>query len=87
MSGHHRLTARELLAYNVRRLRASYDWTQEDLADKSGMDRSFLAHVERQARNISLDSIERIAFAFEVPIAELFREMEKLAPRKRSTRS
>lgn len=78
-------SARELLANNVRRLRTAYGWTQEDLADKAGMDRSFLAHVERQARNVSLDSIERIAAAFAVPIAELFQQTEPTPPFRRRT--
>lgn len=84
MSGFSSIPARELLAYNMRRLRAAYGWTQEDLADRAQMDRSFLAHVERQARNISLDSVERIALALEVSIAELFREMDIVASGKGS---
>jgi len=86
MSGSPSSSARELLAYNMRRLRSAYGWTQEDLAFKSEMDRSFLGHVERQARNVSLDSIERIALAFEVPIAELFRELDSHQARKRTIR-
>ncbi|MGD7104403.1 helix-turn-helix domain-containing protein [Ralstonia pseudosolanacearum] len=58
----------------MRRLRAEQGWTQEELAHRSGLDRSFLAHVERCARNVSLDVIERIAAAFELPVADLFRE-------------
>ncbi|MCT7307140.1 helix-turn-helix domain-containing protein [Ralstonia wenshanensis] len=58
----------------MRRLRAEQGWTQEELAHRSGLDRSFLAHVERCARNVSLDVIERIATAFELPIADLFRD-------------
>lgn len=89
MSEHSQPSARELLAYNVRRLRAGCGWTQEDLAEKADMDRSFLAHVERQARNVSLDSIERIALAFAVPITELFRDIDTLMPpsRKRASRN
>lgn len=71
---HNRPNARQLLADSMRRLRAEHGWTQEELAHRSGLDRSFLAHVERCARNVSLDVIERIAAAFELPIADLFRE-------------
>jgi transcriptional regulator with XRE-family HTH domain len=43
------------------RLRAERGWSQEDLALESGFHRTFIAHVERKARNISLDNIERVA--------------------------
>ena len=67
------LTARELLAMNIVRLRREKGWSQEDLALEAGLHRTFVAHVERQARNISLDNIERLAVALNVPITALFR--------------
>lgn len=66
-------SARELLALNVLRLRNKRGWSQEALAMEAGLHRTFIAHVERQARNISIDNIERIATAFGVPIAELLK--------------
>jgi len=69
-----RFSARQVLAANMRRLRAELQWTQEELAFRSGIDRSFLAHVERSARNVSIDVIERIAIALSVSVQELFRE-------------
>lgn len=66
---HHR--ARQLLANNVVRLRAEKAWSQEMLAFESGLHRTFIAHVERQARNISIDNIEKIAIALEVEPFEL----------------
>ena len=62
------LTAREVLAYNVRHMRHHRAWSQEALALEAGLDRTFVAHVERGARNISLDNIERLACALLVPI-------------------
>ena len=38
------------------------------LAFEAGLHRTFIAHVERQVRNISLDNIERIAGAFNTPV-------------------
>jgi transcriptional regulator with XRE-family HTH domain len=55
------------------RLRTDLGWSQETLALEAGLHRTFIAHVERHARNISLDNIERIANAFGVPISELLR--------------
>jgi transcriptional regulator with XRE-family HTH domain len=86
MSRVHQPSARELLALNIRRLRAAYAWTQEDLAWQADMDRSFLVHVERAARNLSIDVIERLALALEVPVAELFRVPDVTPSRKRAPR-
>lgn len=61
-------TARELLAMNIIRLRREKGWSQEDLAFAAGLHRTFVAHVERQVRNISIDNIERLAGALQVPV-------------------
>lgn len=63
--------ARSVLATNMIRLRRERGWSQEALAYECGLHRTFVAHVERQVRNISLDNLERIAQAFEVPIYTL----------------
>ncbi|WP_082549106.1 helix-turn-helix domain-containing protein [Rhizobacter sp. Root404] len=64
-------SARALLAVNVLRMRNNKGWSQEALAFEAGLHRTFIAHVERQARNISIDNVERIATALGVPIADL----------------
>lgn len=64
--------AREILATNMRVFRAERGWSQEILGFETGLHRTFIAHCERGVRNISLDNIEKIAQAFNVPIAELF---------------
>ena len=63
--------AREALAINMIRLRGERGWSQEELAFAAGLHRTFIAHVERQARNISLDNLERIAQALELRADEL----------------
>ncbi|WP_144142448.1 helix-turn-helix domain-containing protein [Paraburkholderia sp. BCC1884] len=67
-----RPTARATLAGNLRRLRAEYGLSQYALAQRSGVDRSFIAHVEREGRNVSVDVLDRLAIALQVPIGELF---------------
>lgn len=64
-------SARALLALNIVRLRSERGWSQDVLALEAGLHRTFVAHVERQARNISIDNIERIAKALGVPVGEL----------------
>ena len=62
---------REILALNLKRLRGVHGWSQDTLALEAGLDRTFVAHVERLRRNISLDNIEKLAVALGVPLAWL----------------
>lgn len=64
-------SAREVLAENLKRLRFERGWSQEELAHRAGLHRTFVAHVERQVRNISIDNIERLADALEVKVSVL----------------
>nr|QJS06439.1 transcriptional regulator, XRE family [Polaromonas sp.] len=64
-------SARALLAANVVALRHAKGWSQEALAFECGLHRTFVAHVERQARNIALDNVERLAVALGVQTYEL----------------
>lgn len=59
-------SARSVLAQNIVFLRTSMAWSQERLGFETGLHRTFIAHVERQARNISLDNLEKIANALGV---------------------
>lgn len=72
-SSHHRLSAREVLAANVVSYRQLRGWSQEALAFETGLHRTFIAHVERRARNIALDNLERIAHALGVEPYELLK--------------
>lgn len=62
---------RAVLAVNVIAFRGALGWSQEALAFEAGLHRTFVAHVERQVRNISLDNIEKLARALGVQTFEL----------------
>ena len=51
--------------------------TQEDLADKAGIHRTYLSDVERGTRNLSLVNIEKLAAALNMKLSELFLAMEQ----------
>ncbi len=63
--------ARKRLAQRVRLLRTSHGWSQEVLAELSGLNRSYIGAVERAEHNIGLDNIERIATALETNVPDL----------------
>lgn len=58
--------SRKVLARNIRTLRHEKGWSQEYLALESGLHRTFIAHVERGVRNISIDNIDKLAKALGV---------------------
>jgi len=61
------------VAVNLRRLRAQRGLSQEALADRAGLHRTYLGSVERAERNVSIDNICRLAWALEVDVRELLR--------------
>lgn len=65
---------REILATNMKTLRARDNISQEDFADLCGLHRTYISDIERCNRNISIDNIERIANAFNVTASDLLKE-------------
>ena len=62
----------ERFGERVRSLRQSKGLSQEDLAFKAGMHRTYLGGIERGERNPSLRNIAAIAKALGVTLSELF---------------
>lgn len=58
--------------HKVRAVRKMKNLSQEALADRSELDRTYIGGVERGERNVSLINIEKIAKALEVEIKDLF---------------
>ena len=56
----------------IRELRQAKGISQEELAEKAGLDRTYISSVERGKRNISLLNIERLAKALGVKPRQLF---------------
>ena len=69
--------ARQTVGYNIRRLRLSNDFSQEQLAFRAGINRAYLSTVENGKRNISIENIFAVADALETDPRELLRPMEE----------
>lgn len=58
----------------VRKKRKAKGLSQEELAFKAGLHRTYIGMIERAEKNITLTNIEKIAHALEVDIKELLDE-------------
>jgi DNA-binding XRE family transcriptional regulator len=63
---------KKLFGAAVRQRRGHLGISQEELAGRAGLHRTYISDVERGARNVSLESIHRLAAALEVPMSQLF---------------
>jgi transcriptional regulator with XRE-family HTH domain len=60
-----------LFGKNLAKIRKEKGWSQERLANESGLARSYVGDVERGIRNIALINIFKIADTLEVDVVEL----------------
>jgi transcriptional regulator with XRE-family HTH domain len=65
--------ARRIFAKNLRETRISLGLSQEKLAQRVGLHRTYVGSVERAERNVSIDNMERLARALNVSLADLVR--------------
>src|SRR5207245_6575217 len=65
------INGRSILAAHIRQLRLQRGWSQEALAERAGIHRTYLGSVERAERNVAIDNICRIAWALGVDVREL----------------
>ncbi len=63
-----------LFGQNLRKIRIGKNISQEELAFRSGLHRTYVSSVERGERNISLENIEKLARALEIPMNDLMPE-------------
>lgn len=66
------MNVQETFGQNVRRIRMMRGLSQEELADKAGLHRTYIGSIERGERNVSLNNIVVIAQALHTSLAELF---------------
>jgi transcriptional regulator with XRE-family HTH domain len=62
---------RHVLAKNIRALRQEKGISQEELAHRASIHRTYMSSVERAQRNVAVDNIERIARGLGVKPSEL----------------
>jgi transcriptional regulator with XRE-family HTH domain len=68
------MNGRELISWNMRRLRGEKGISQERLANEAGVDRTYVSRLERWLENPSIGILEKIANALGAHVSELLRE-------------
>lgn len=58
---------------NVRKLRKAKELSQEELAFRAELHRTYIGMIERAEKNITLLNIQKIANALDTSIADLFK--------------
>lgn len=61
---------------NLRRLRLDAGFSQEALADRAGLHRTYVGSIERGERNVGLENIHVLAGALGVDVRRLFEPAE-----------
>ncbi|WP_207893004.1 MULTISPECIES: helix-turn-helix transcriptional regulator [Shewanella] len=63
-------------ALTLKQIRNEAGLSQEQLARKSGIDRTYISGVERSVRNITLDSLEGLIDALGITSEEFIRRLQ-----------
>lgn len=64
---------KRLFGTAIKSKRSELGISQEELADRAGLHRTYISDVERGVRNPSLESIEKLAVALDLSVSRLFR--------------
>lgn len=62
------------LAERVKRYRSARGWSQEELAERANLHRTFVSQIERATKKSTIVTVDRIAKALEVRIGDLLNE-------------
>jgi transcriptional regulator with XRE-family HTH domain len=73
------MSIRDVLAKNVRKYRQAAGLSQEELAHRAEVDRTYISSIERSVYAATIDVVDRLAKALGVEAADLL-----VGPRRRS---
>jgi transcriptional regulator with XRE-family HTH domain len=73
---------REVVAKNLRKLRQAKGLSQEELADRAGINRNYVGMLEREENAATVDMLEKLAEVLEIDPIELLTEPRR-SPRRR----
>lgn len=59
------------LGIAIRQLRVQLELSQEELADKCGLHRTYIGSVERGERNIAIDNVIKLSLALNCSVSDI----------------
>ncbi len=62
----------ELLAHNLRRIRVSKGISQDELALRAGVERAYVGHIERAAKNPTVQTLSKLATGLGCDVRDFF---------------
>lgn len=65
----------------LRETRIEAEQSQEAFADKCGINRTYYGNLERGENSISIDRLQKISRALNIPLSELFKQVEQFDTR------
>ena len=65
----------EIVAKTITKLRKTTTISQEELAYRSGLDRTYISGIERGVRNITLESLEKVVSGLGIDMETFFMEV------------
>ena len=71
----------------VRERRAELGLSQEELASRAGVHRTYIGMIERAEKNITLENIEKISKALKLNIDDLMKNLWPIQTRKLNKKS
>ncbi|APX68976.1 MULTISPECIES: helix-turn-helix transcriptional regulator [unclassified Brucella] len=75
---------REVFAQNLKALRQARGLSQEELAHRADIDRTYVSSLERCIYSASIDVVDRLAIVLEVEAADLLKKRISVAASERS---
>ena len=67
---------RRILAYNLRSFRVANNISQEELANRCGLHRTYIGSVERAERNVTLSTLEALASVLGISVPDIMTKRE-----------
>ena len=69
---------REILAYNLKKYRRQRGFSQEELAHRADIDRTYVSLLERRVYSATIDTLDKLAAALELEPDALLRRIDKI---------
>jgi transcriptional regulator with XRE-family HTH domain len=66
------MDVRKSVGARIKNLRKEKNFTQQMLSDFSGIERTFISHIEKGKRNVTIETIQTITSALQVSIKYFF---------------